>query len=251
MVIYKLGMEIKPISIPPSIIRAIPPPVTNITPPPVTSTIEVPVIDVPTPIIEYPTLDVPTQQNFEGMITPPRETQEETPEDTRDLPAPVKPVVDKPTVNVPGVGEVELPPVAPLITAGATAVVVATVTMGSTVLLNMLKDKFLGPLLDKMTKPKKVKIKQKKPVLHFVDAEDGVSIFEYSVKGTRLVQTVDNIEQYLRDQVDMDSLYEFDNKIIIDDVIKDKMTKDGAKRFGKHFTPAKAIVKKLSAKLSL
>ena len=240
-------MEIKPIRIPTNIIREIPPPITNITPPPITSTIEVPVIDVPTPIIEYPTLDVPTQQTFEGMRVPPKPVPQPVTEDTRDLPPPPK----GPVVDVPGVGEVDLPPVAPLITAGATAVVVTAVTILSTVLLNSLKDKFLGPLIDKLTKPKKVKIKQKKPVLHFVDAEDGIAIFEYSVKGTRLVKTVDNIEQYLRDQVDMDSLYEYDNKIIIDDVIKDKMTKDGAKRFSKHFTPAKAIVKKLSAKFSL
>ncbi len=114
----------------------------------------------------------------------------------------------------------------------------------------MVKDKFIGPMIEKIGKPKKVKIKQKKPVLHFVEAENGAQLFEYSVKGTRLVDTTDNIEQYLRDQVDIDSLYEFDNKIIVDDVLKDKFTKEGAKRFKKHFTPAKAIVKKLSARLS-
>ena len=239
-------MEIKPIRIPPSVIREIPPPVTNTTPPPVTSAIEVPVIDVPMPIIEYPTLDAPTRQTFEGIYIPPQPIPQPPADDTRELPPPPK----GPVVDVPGVGEVDLPPVAPIITAGATAVVVTAVTIASTVLLNSLKDKFLGPLLKKLTNPKKVKIKQKKPVLHFVDAEDGISIFEYSVKGTRLVKTIDNLEQYLRDQVDIDSLYEFDNKIIIDDVLKDKMTKDGAKRFGKLFVPAKAIVKKLSAKLS-
>ena len=102
-----------------------------------------------------------------------------------------------------------------------------------------------------MGKPKKVKIKQKKPVLHFVEVDNGAQLFEYSVKGTRLVETTDNIEQYLRDQVDIDSLYEFDNKIIVDDNLQSKFTKEGAKRFKKHFTPAKSIVKKLSAKLSL
>ena len=239
-------MEIKPIRVPQSVIREIPAPVTNSTPPPVTSALELPVIDVPTPIIEYPTLDVPTQQTFEGMVVPPKPVEEPAAEPTRDLPPPKGPVVD-----VPGVGPVDLPPVAPLITAGATAVVVTTVTIGSTILLNTLKDKFLGPLIEKLSKPKKVKIKQKKPVLHFVEAENGAQLFEYSVKGTRLVDTTDNIEQYLRDQVDIDSLYEFDNKIIVDDVLKDKFTKEGAKRFKKHFTPAKAIVKKLSAKFSL
>ncbi len=237
-------MEIKPIRIPTNVIREIPPPITNSVAPPVTSAIEMPVVDIPNIIIDYPTIDVPTQEQFEGMASPPQQTQEEPPTDTRDLPEP------QATVELPVVGDVPLPPVAPLITAGATAVVVATVTMSSTILLNMVKDKFIGPMIEKIGKPKKVKIKQKKPVLHFVEAENGAQLFEYSVKGTRLVDTTDNIEQYLRDQVDIDSLYEFDNKIIVDDVLKDKFTKEGAKRFKKHFTPAKAIVKKLSARLS-
>ena len=149
-------MEIRPIRIPPSLIREIPPPITNVTPPPITSTIEMPVIDVPTPVIEYPTLDVPTQEQFEGIMTPPQPTQPEEPVETRDLPPPKGPVVD-----VPGVGPVDLPPVAPLIAAGATAVVVATVTMASTILLGIIKDKLIGPFIEKMGKPKKVKIKQK------------------------------------------------------------------------------------------
>ena len=42
-----------------------------------------------------------------------------------------------------------------------------------------------------------------------------------------------------------------DNKIIIDDVIKEKFTKEGAKRFKSLFAPAKSIAKKLSAKFSI
>ncbi len=229
---------IEPIRIPPPVVRTLPPPPTRDLPRP---TLAPPVLEVPNPVIEYPTLDVPTQEDFRGQMQQPQEQEPEESVDTRDLP---------PTVNIPGVGDVELPPVAPILTAGATAIVVTTVTIGSTILLNALKDKFLGPMIDRMSKPKKVKIKQKKPVLHFVEAENGAQLFEYSVKGTRLVDTTDNIEQYLRDQVDIDSLYEFDNKIIVDDVLKDKFTKEGEKRFKKHFTPAKAIVKKLSARLS-
>ena len=225
-----------------------PPPITDSIEPPVTSAIEVPVLEVPDAVIDYPTIDVPTQQSFEGMMTPPQQTQQEEPQDTREMPPP-KPEPEA-TIDVPMVGEVPLPPVAPLITAGATAVVVASVTMTSTILLNQLKDRLIGPMIEKATKPKKIKIKQKKPVLHFVEAENGAQVFEYSVKGTKLIATTDNIEQYLRDQVDIDSLYEFDNKIIVDDVLKDKFTKEGAKRFKKHFTPAQAIVKKLSARLS-
>ena len=230
---------IEPIRIPPPVVRTLPPPPTRDLPRP---SLAPPVLEVPNPIVEYPTLDVPTQEDFRGQMQQPQEQKPEEPVDTRDLP---------PTVTLPGVGDVELPPVAPILTAGATAIVVTTVTIGSTILLNALKDKFLGPLIDRMTKPKKVKIKQKKPVLHFVQAEDGAQLFEYSVKGTRLVVTTDNIEQYLRDQVDIDSLYEFDNKIIVDDSLQDKFTKEGAKRFKKHFTPAKSVLKKLSAKFSL
>ena len=99
-------------------------------------------------------------------------------------------------------------------------------------------------------KKKKLKLKHKKPVLHFIQSENGVSVMEYSVKGTRLITTTDNIEQYLRDQVDIDSLYEYDNKIIIDMDIKDSITKEGQKRFKKYFCPPKVIVKKLSARMS-
>ena len=60
-----MNMEIQPIRIQSNVIREIPPPTVRVTPPPVVSQLEMPIIDVPTPIIEYPTLDVPTQQEFE------------------------------------------------------------------------------------------------------------------------------------------------------------------------------------------
>ena len=41
-----------------------------------------------------------------------------------------------------------------------------------------------------------------------------------------------------------------DNKIIIDDVIADKFTKEGQQRFKPLFSPAKKIAKKLAARLS-
>ena len=105
-------------------------------------------------------------------------------------------------------------------------------------------------MIERATKPKKIKIKQKKPVLHFVEAENGVQVFEYTVKGTRLKDSTENIEQYLRDAIDIDSLYEFDNKIIIDDDLKPRFTKEGQKRFKKFFCPPQSIVKKLSARFS-
>ena len=91
----------------------------------------------------------------------------------------------------------------------------------------------------------------KKPVIHFVENGDEIDIFQYSVKGTELLTRVNNVESYIRDQVEISSLYEYDNKIIINDSLKTKFTKEGQKRFKRHFVPAKAIVKKLSARLSI
>ena len=65
----------------------------------------------------------------------------------------------------------------------------------------------------------------------------------------RSAQT-DNVEQYIRDQVDTNSLYEIENKVIIDDVMKDKFTKEGQERFKSLYAPPKKIAKKLSARLS-
>ena len=239
-------MEIRPIRIPRPQIRDLPPPVTSNTPPPVVSGLEPPVVDVPGVVIEYPTLDVPTQQDFESQLGQPQQQPEEPPADTRELPPPAGPVVELPVV-----GEVPLPPVAPLVTAGATAVVAATVTMGATIALNQVKSA-LEPALKKMTAPKKkkIKIKQKKPVIHYVKTQDGVSIFKYSADGTEHIKTIKDIEKYIRDEVENDSFYEYDNKLVLDEDIKDLFTKEGQKRFKKHFCPSKSIVKKLSARFS-
>ena len=240
-----MSMEIKPVRIPRSMIREIPPPVVTNTPPPVISGLEVPVVEVPNPVIEYPTIDVPTRETFEGQLGQQQSQPQEEPQETRDLPLPAA------TIEVPVVGEVELPPVAPLVTAGATAVVTTAVVLTSNILLGQLKQALDGPLKRLLEpKKKKVKLKQKKPVLHYVREEDKVNVFEYSVKGTKLITTTDKPEQYIRDQVEMSTVYEYDNKLIINDDIEEMFTKEGAKRFKKHFTPAKSIVKKLSAKFS-
>ena len=128
-------MEIKPIRIPRNVIRELPPPVVRATDIPVVRQIEVPVIDVPNPVIEYPTIDVPTREEFEGMRTQ-EESKPEKPAPTRDLPPPT-PV--KPQVNIPYVGPVDLPPVAPLITSGATAVVTTAAALGATIVFTQLK----------------------------------------------------------------------------------------------------------------
>ena len=248
-------IETPPIRVPRNIIDRLPPPVVSDVPVPVTRGLQLPVIDVPNPIIDYPTLDVPTEQEFQSQMDQGGKEETESEQDTRDLPTTqpiveVPPTPDIPTINIGGI-EAPLPDPAPLITAGATAVVTTTVTLGATILVGKVKDSVLEPMMKRVGK-KKVKIKSVKPVLHFVQAEEGhVDIFEYTAKGTRMVDQVDDVERYLRDQVEIDSLYEYDNKVIIDDVIKEKFTKEGAKRFKSLFAPAKSIAKKLGARFSI
>jgi len=236
-----MSPRIPRLNIPRPVIDRIPPPAVRDTPPPVVDAIQLPVIDVPTPIIEYPTLDVPTREQFEGVITPPQEATvvEEVP--SRLLPE-----------SVPILGrDVPIPDAAVLITTGSTAAVAVATTMASTLLLRSLINQ-LDPLLKRLlSNSKKKKNKKKgKVVLHIMKSDDKYTIFEYSNNGTRVVDLVDNIENYLRDKINEDTFYEIDNKIIIDDKIKPDMTKEGQKRFGKLFCPAKSIAKKLSAKLS-
>ena len=208
-------------------------------------------VDIPSTIIDYPTIDVPTEQDFRQQMSPQEQTQEEV-EDTRDLPTSPKP--EQPTITIAGV-EAPLPEPAPLITAGATAVVTTAVTLTAGILVGKFKEAVLEPMMKRMNNPKKkkkIKIKQVKPVLHYILNDEGkVDILEYSQKGTKVVGQTDDVERYIRDQVEDDSLYEMDNKVIIDDVIKEKFTKEGAKRFKSLFAPAKTIAKKLSAKFSI
>ena len=156
--------------------------------------------------------------------------------------------------NIGGI-EAPLPEPAPLITAGATAVVTTAVTLTAGILVGKFKETVLEPMMKRMNAPKKkkkIKIKQVKPVLHYIMNDEGiVDILEYSQKGTKVVGSTAEVERYIRDQVEDNSLYEMDNKVIIDDVIKDKFTKEGAKRFKSLFAPAKTVAKKLSAKFSI
>ena len=209
-------------------------------------------VDIPSTIIDYPTIDVPTEQDFRQQMSPQQQTQDSGVDDTRDLPASPKP--EQPTITIAGV-EAPLPEPAPLITAGATAVVTTAVTLTAGILVGKFKEAVLEPMMKRMNNPKKkkkIKIKQVKPVLHYILNDQGtVDILEYSQKGTKVVGQTDDVERYIRDQVEADSLYEMDNKIIIDDVIKEKFTKEGAKRFKSLFAPAKTVAKKLSAKFSI
>jgi hypothetical protein len=252
----------------PSIIPTIDPPVVKSMEVPVIRGLELPVVNIPDPKINYPTINVPTQEEFDAAVKADQKKQEEQPEKNRGLPdtsppnlpqiaqtpplqTPVAEIpADKPSITIAGLN-LDLPDPSIVATAGAVAVVTTAATVASTAIFNTLKNA-AEPMIRQAAKNKfKIKIKQVKPVLHYVLAEEGhVDIFEYSSEGTRLVDQVDNIEQYIRDQVDSNSLYEIENKIIIDDVILDKFTKEGQKRFKSLFAPAKKVAKKLSARLS-
>ena len=263
----------------PSVISTIERPNVRSVEAPVVRGLEVPVVDVPNTAIKYPVINVPTQAEFDAAVNAERQKQaQEQQEKTRGLPdttpppqlpqvvqtSPTQtptptptPVVEvpadkpQPTFTVGGI-DINLPDPSLVATAGAVAVVTTAATIASTTVLNALKNA-AEPLIKEATKNKfKIKIKQVKPVLHYVLAEGGhIDIFEYSADGTRLVEQVSNVEQYIRDQVEINALYEIDNKIIIDDVIKDKFTKEGKERFKPLFAPAKKIAKKLSARLSI
>ena len=277
-----LSMEpIKPINIQsvdiringPSIIPTIEPPVVRSAEVPIVRGLALPVFEMPDTSFKYPTVDVPTQEEFDAAVKAEREKQAaEQQEKPRGLPdsaptpqlppaaqspPPATPVIEvppetkPPTFTVNGV-DINLPDPSLVATAGAVAVVTTASTMVATTALNALKNA-AEPIIKEATKKKfKIKIKQVKPVLHYVLSDSGhVDVFEYSATGTRLVEQIDNVEQYIRDQVEINSLYEIDNKIIIDDVIADKFTKEGQKRFKPLFAPAKKIAKKLSAKFSI
>jgi hypothetical protein len=263
----------------PSVIPTVDKPILQQINAPVVRGLEVPVINAPNTTIQYPVVRVPTQAEFDAAVKNNQKQQEQQPaEKSRGLPDPTPapqlppsvqtpaiqtPVIEtpkqiaevpadlpKPTFTVNGI-DINLPDPSLVATAGAVAVVTTAATIASTTVLNALKNA-AEPMIKEATKNKfKIKIKQVKPVLHYVLAEGGhVDVFEYSAEGTRLIEQVTNVEQYIRDQVEINALYEIDNKIIIDDVIKDKFTKEGKERFKPLFAPAKKIAKKLSARLS-
>jgi hypothetical protein len=237
---------------------------------PVSRGLALPVFDNPDTSIKYPVINVPTQEEFDAAVKAEREKEQQQQQDkTRGLPD-AKPELppqiqalqqtppvtkaeipaENPSITIAGV-KVDLPDPSMIATAGSVAIVTTAATIGSTMVFNTLKNA-AEPLIREAAKNKfKIKIKQVKPVLHYVLTDSGkVDIFEYSSDGTKLLDTIDNVEQYLRDQVDINPLYEVENKIIVDDIISDKFTKEGQKRFKPLFAPAKKIAKKLSARLS-
>ena len=176
----------------------------------------------------------------------------------QNTPAPTPEVPATPVIEVGGV-DIPLPEPGPLVAAGSLAVVTTVVTLGATIGVNQAKQA-LEPLVKKALRPKpkangkkkKIKIKQVKPVLHFVPNEDGTTeIIQYSQKGMKVLEGgIEKLEQYLRDQVEIDAFWEYDNKIIIDEELGEQLTKEGQKRFKKYFAAPKVIAKKLGAKFA-
>ena len=246
--------EIDIIRLPRPVIDGIPPPVTSGIEPPVVNGITPPVVDVPGVVIDYPTIDVPTEEQFQGDMSP-QNPPEESPT-TPDRPGlgntPPIPEVPQPSIEVGGV-DIPLPDPGPLVAAGSLAVVTTVVTLGATIGVNQAKQA-LEPVLKKALQPKKkkIKVKQVKPVLHFIPNEDGTTeIIQYSQRGMKVLEGgIEKLEQYLRDQVEIDALWEYDNKIIIDEELGKQLTKEGRRRFGKYFASPRSIAKKLGAKFS-
>lgn len=266
----------------PNILPTIDRPVVQSAPQPVVRGLDLPIIQLPNTGIKYPVLQVPTETKPDAPVKSEPEPQQKPPQEEKSrglpdnnpltpklppptrIPATTPPIpqiqtttqteipadTPQPTFTFNGV-DINLPDPSLVATAGAVAVVTTAATIASTTVLNALKNA-AEPLIKEATKNKfKIKIKQVKPVLHYVMSEGGhVDVFEYSADGTRLVEQVSNVEQYIRDQVEINALYEIDNKIIIDDVIASKFTKEGKERFKPLFAPAKKIAKKLSARLS-
>ena len=251
--------QIREIRVPRNVVSELPRPVVNTSipvvrgvKPPVVTGISPPVVDVPNTTIDYPTLDVPVEQQFQGDMSPQQEPQTSTPTpDTRDLPT-TPSIPTQPSFEVGGV-DIPIPEPGPLVAAGSLAVVTTVVTLGATIAVGQAKAA-LEPLLKKMLQPKKKKIKVKKvtPVLHYIPNEDGtVDCIQYSAKGMKVLEgSIEKLEQHLRDQVELDSLWEYDNKIIIDEELSKNLTKEGQKRFKKYFAAPKVIAKKLGAKFS-
>ena len=232
------------IRVQPTIIDTLPPPVVNNTPPPVVNGIRPPVVDVPDTSIDYPTIDVPTEESFQGDMSQPQEIPQE------EQPPRVSPT---PSISVGGL-DIPLPKPEVAVTSATTAAVTTVAALFSAMLVQQMKTA-LTPLAKQIVAEKKGKKKKKKkakkPVLHFVENEGVVEIFQYTEKGVKVIDKVEgNLETYLRDQIEINPYYEQESKIIIDDVLKDRFTKEGAKRFKDLFAPAKVILKKLSARLS-
>ena len=248
----------------------IPPPVIPSVPPPVVNGVQVPIVDVPVPRVNYPRLEIPSQPVVNTPETPQEQTpSEETPKKERSLPdsvprpqlpqvvqTPAVPATTAPpqenTMNIQVAGmQLEVPTPQAVAQAGVTAVVGTTATLATALAFSQLRNA-AEPLVKQLKRNKfKVKLKVSKPVLHFIEEDGKVSVLEYGAEGVTLrAANIENPEQYIRDLVDQDDLFEMDHKIVIDAPIKKYFTKEGAKRFN-YFMEPKKFIKKLTSRFSL
>ena len=233
-------------------------------------------VNVPIPRVNYPRIEVPSQPVTDVPESPKEQnSSEETTKKERSLPdatprPQLPPVVQTPLVQAP---PVQTPPVeAPkenimsvqiagmhldvptpqaIAQAGVTAVVGTSATLATALVFNQLRNA-AGPLVKSLKRNKfKIKLKVTKPVLHFVEEEGRISVLEYGAEGVVLkAASIENPEQYLRDLVEQDDLFEMDHKIVIDAPVKKYFTKEGAKRFN-YFMEPKKFIKKLTSRFSL
>jgi hypothetical protein len=260
-------------------------PVTQVLPPPIVNSLQPPVVNFGLPNIVYPQL--PPMAPPPSSVSPPpssspppppkptvpkqKKEEEKTEEKAQPAPLPTLPTPPKVTVPVPAKPlvptkeirptemeavrieiagkEVSLPTPQQAVQASATAVVGTSVTLATAMVFKQVR-KVVGEAAAKLKRNKfKVKLRQVKPVLHFVDNGDGgVEVIEYSGESVKvLASDVKSPEQFLRDTVEADELFELDHRIVIDDHLKEKFSKEGAKRFN-YFAPSKKIARRLVAR---
>jgi hypothetical protein len=247
-----------------TIIERLPPPVINRPSLPQLA-IPRPVIDVPRPRIDYPTIQLPlaapVPKSNPSQNQPQKETSKpQAPTVTPPQPplAPQRPIpqlvlpkpeieVVQPTIEIAGT-QIDVPQPKEVLQASVTAIIGTSATLATAVVFNQVR-KVMGETMAKATKSKfKIKLRTVKPVLHFIEDEIGVSILEYSQEGVKTLATnVKNPEQFLRDTIESDELYEADHKIVIDEPLRHLFSREGAKRFN-YFAPSKKMARRLAAR---
>jgi hypothetical protein len=193
-------------------------------------------------IVQPPATPIAPQINTPAITVP----KEEQPRVSEEKPAEAK------TMEVAVLGhEINVPTPTAVVEAGATAVIGTSATLITALVFNQVRQA-AAPVLQKLARDKfKIKLKKIKPVIHFVKEGELIHVIQYDGEDVKLLNDhVDNPEQYLRDLIDTDPLYEADHTIIIDEPVKDFFTKEGTKRFN-YFISSKKLVKKLSARFSL
>jgi len=260
---------------PPPVVERLPAPAVESLPYP-TLRVPRPVVEIPSVRIDYPTLPaLPVQApNVSAPSRPGEQSGKPQERPERSLPAspPTPPVlppqVEAPRVPVPAPEipstpqteastieiaghEIVVPTVKEVAQASVTAVVGTTATLVTAMMFNQVRQ-VLGKAVTQAARDKfKIKLRVIKPVIHLIQETDGVTVMEYSVEGVKTLATnVTNPEQYLRDTIEADELYEADHKIVIDEPIRERFSKEGAKRFD-YFAPSKKMARRLSARLTL